>query len=438
MLRARAGERGWTVDSVFDLARVLRLPGTINAKDGAQEIETRVLEKNDYRYNPEDFEAILDDLEAAGLKMHEGGARPGGSADKKLVETIINGLMVSMSAEPPVEKFEAMYDNDDDFRALWKMQRGGKWSPSQYDMALAHKGVQVGWDDQEIANLIIAWRRRHKKEPEKCWRKKYLAGTIAKARQWHASTNAEQIVSDSTALSKAQKEEKKGQKKNKIDPEVLEALSTTLGLPGRIHEIIQLGEEDATYNIVMENGEEVKLPSIDFLMSQTKLRNRVAGALRITMNRIPGKKWDGVTQAMLNCIKVKNLGPESTFKGQVGIWVEEYLSREAIYEDIQEYIEEEATGPFLYAGRTHFRLDPFVEWLALRKSSKETRKKITAALRENGICPMNRKIKFKTENTYAYIRAWRVNNKEKKIQKSRKVGTRRQANVIDLKAKKAD
>ena len=432
LLKSRAIERGWTADSVFDLARVLRLPGTINAKEGAEAVEARVLEKNDYRYNPEDFEAILDDLEAAGLKMHEGGARPGGSVDKKLVETIINGLMVSMSAEPPVEKFEAMYDNDDDFRVLWKMQRGGKWSPSQYDMALAHKGVQVDWDDQEIANLIIAWRRRHKKEPEKCWRKKYLAGTIAKARQWHASTNAEQIVSDSAALSKAKPKPKqdKGQKKNKIDPEVLEALSTTLGLPGRIRKIIKWGEEDPTYSIILENGEEIKLPSIDFLMSQTRLRNRIAAAIEITMNKVPGKKWDGITQAMLNCVEVEKLGPESTLKGQIGIWVEEYLAHSTVYEDMNEYVENEATSPFLYMNRMYFRLDPFVEWLAQRKGSRESRKVITAMLRENGMCPVNLRIKI--EESFIKIRAWRINDDGKKKGKKKK---KPNSKIIELKAR---
>lgn len=54
-LKAKARARGWTVDSVADLARVFRLPGTIN-HNGKEPLPVRITEwKPDRLYIPEDF-----------------------------------------------------------------------------------------------------------------------------------------------------------------------------------------------------------------------------------------------------------------------------------------------------------------------------------------------------------------------------------------------
>ena len=50
---------GWSLENLGDLARVLRLPGTLNHFNGTAE-EVRVLESDfDRRYNPDDFEQYL-------------------------------------------------------------------------------------------------------------------------------------------------------------------------------------------------------------------------------------------------------------------------------------------------------------------------------------------------------------------------------------------
>lgn len=49
--------RGWHVDNVFDVARIMRLPGTINRKNTPQLVTAKVDWSR--RYNPEDFEPHL-------------------------------------------------------------------------------------------------------------------------------------------------------------------------------------------------------------------------------------------------------------------------------------------------------------------------------------------------------------------------------------------
>jgi len=65
-IQARARERGWNLDTTSDLARVLRVPGTVNRKLPQEPVPVRVLEAHpDRRYNPSDFEPYLVDTTPA-------------------------------------------------------------------------------------------------------------------------------------------------------------------------------------------------------------------------------------------------------------------------------------------------------------------------------------------------------------------------------------
>ncbi|MBF1694901.1 MAG: hypothetical protein HXO82_10795, partial [Selenomonas sp.] len=57
-VRARAAEQGWRVDSVPDLCRILRVPGTLNYK-GGEAVPCMVTEYSEgLRYNAEDFDVL--------------------------------------------------------------------------------------------------------------------------------------------------------------------------------------------------------------------------------------------------------------------------------------------------------------------------------------------------------------------------------------------
>lgn len=63
-LIAAARERGWKLDNTSDLARVLRVPGTMNRK--SEPVEVRILElHDDRRYNPDEFDLYLVELDTA-------------------------------------------------------------------------------------------------------------------------------------------------------------------------------------------------------------------------------------------------------------------------------------------------------------------------------------------------------------------------------------
>ena len=58
-LRATAAERGWTIDGTADLCRLLRLPGTYNRKQAEPTLVCYEVIGDAHRYNPSEFEDIL-------------------------------------------------------------------------------------------------------------------------------------------------------------------------------------------------------------------------------------------------------------------------------------------------------------------------------------------------------------------------------------------
>src|SRR5262249_51863742 len=72
-LTTQGRERGWTLDALGDLARLLRPPGTLNHKYGKL---VEVLHESGTRYNPSEFDWLLD-LPTPARTTHAGKAIAG-------------------------------------------------------------------------------------------------------------------------------------------------------------------------------------------------------------------------------------------------------------------------------------------------------------------------------------------------------------------------
>jgi len=168
VIRNAARSLGWEIDSVGDLARVMRPPGTWNRK-GDPPVEVRVVEEHpDRRYNPCDF----DDFAAE-------------TATLESPKTVNGDLVLHPDAEPPAERFAELMQASPMFAQAWNRQRPDLQDQSQsaYDLSLADIAALNGWTDQEIAGLLIAARRKHGEKPEKALRADYVPKTIASARR---------------------------------------------------------------------------------------------------------------------------------------------------------------------------------------------------------------------------------------------------------------
>jgi putative DNA primase/helicase len=164
--KALRDKAGFGLDYTHDLARVMRLPGTINAK-GGQRKSVRVV-----AVGPRHDRAVLFALcEAAGAvdpgyRMHE-----------------VPTVSVECRPETRLPRHGALLENSAQFRRTWRHERTDLPSMSEYDLSLASIAALAGWSDQAIADMVCVHRRQQDPSDPKAERVDYVSRTVQRARQ---------------------------------------------------------------------------------------------------------------------------------------------------------------------------------------------------------------------------------------------------------------
>jgi hypothetical protein len=162
----RAAQVGnWVVDSTFDLARVMRVPGTLNRKTTpSMPVVIRAI--NGVRYHPDDFPPFF--VEAPT------GCSSGGSIRElaPLDESLRPGK------EPPDAQWDAACAVDDRL-PLGAARLLGFDSASEHDLSIASVLAYGGWPDQLIVDVLY-WNRKRRGEDLKSTQ--YYARTVRTAR----------------------------------------------------------------------------------------------------------------------------------------------------------------------------------------------------------------------------------------------------------------
>ena len=165
LLRLRASQHGWAFDRLSDLARVLRIPGTVNLKDPSNPKPVTLHSATDRRYNLSDFEDYLDDAAVPDPEAEEKATREWAErfADKALV--------IDINARIPQEMLDGWMVRDLRFKNTWLRQRHDLKDQSQsgYDMALAAFGAQAGLTEQQIVDLIVHHRSLYQGRSVHAW-----------------------------------------------------------------------------------------------------------------------------------------------------------------------------------------------------------------------------------------------------------------------------
>jgi Protein of unknown function (DUF3631) len=157
--------QGWKVDAVHDLARVMRVPGTLNHKQSPPVPVTLHDNGRPRRYAFTELDEWLPPGEPAPLP---GDRTPPPESDVAADE--IDRLAASWAA------------GDARFAKTWARQRDELGSASEYDLAVCVKGADMGADDATAWALARRWRQLHGEDPAKADRGDYAAATLAKAR----------------------------------------------------------------------------------------------------------------------------------------------------------------------------------------------------------------------------------------------------------------
>jgi hypothetical protein len=495
-LQRIACEHGWSgaVD-YCDLAKVLRPPGMINRKDPANPQLVQFLYQTDARFTLID----LDELLPPPL---ETSRKPLTAEDRAPAWVTGGGLTLDPSAEPPREKFELLCQLEPEFAWTWRHQRQLRdGTQSGFDLALAHRAAQVGWTDQEIADLLIANRRLHGGQPK--LRLGYYQRTLARARtfteaaapqeseleadqdhsdlhgQQQSGLRADDVKKPSEEVEMDYSKADQGHPDQDLDHEQhgdpqtdvnqqpathtsansagststagsTDATATT-GIPNppasdpqtdssaacangagecasasllamlslklkfRILRLRRLNSEPAQYRLLAEqSGErrEVKLADVTALISQAKLRNRIADVIGHYIPRFEKEDWDEIGAALLKACEPEDLGEEATDRGRLEAWVAGYLADQHIHPTLEQSLGDRGQSdsshePFRDVdGAVYLRVEGLQEWLRVRRSEKVNLRLLTAMLTDCAF--VRKKFNVVVDNKATSRMAWKV------------------------------
>ena len=195
----------WTTDSVFDLSRIMRVPGTWNNKDSGDRKQVTVVKDDGPRYVVTDFAKLIPEDFVASPPVAKLGITRGSRNGKQRRESkgstaAPSRLVLRADAEPGSVRLEALLKAHPRFKLTWERARPDltDQSASCYDMAIAGITLRAGWPDQEVVNGMISWRRMHDEDLK--LREEYYDLTLAKAKAKKAGekTSNHQNVNSTT------------------------------------------------------------------------------------------------------------------------------------------------------------------------------------------------------------------------------------------------
>ena len=399
-IKATCRAHGWTTDSVWDVTRVMRIPGFTNWKDpeNPKPVITVVADgprmdlKQLLKQVPEmTDENDLEEPEPAGASNKKASQepKPDGSASKW-------AYTMGADAKPPQDKLLAMLDNLPDFRATWELRRKdftNDNSPSAYDMSLASQAAGAGWTNQEIINLLIAFRVKHGL-PLKL-RQNYFRPTLAKARRSQKNDRSnqriEEIVEDistepglipdfvpdaAAPTGESTQESEAGDSKQRIRNN----LADLWGF--RIRQIIRSMGDPPTFWMATSHGE-ITIGKIENLTNQRSFINFVAACTKILIPPARPKEWSQHLKALLYLIEDEDLGPASHPNEEIREWTIQYLEERRIESDDRVGAMNQRQ-PFFHKSRLHIFQDDLREWLRTRLHTDMTVHTLSQRMRRAG------------------------------------------------------
>jgi hypothetical protein len=379
-LLERATARGWVIDATFDLSRILRIPGTKNLKDPKDVRDVELIEQEwTTRYEPEDL--------VPAIVVEK----------KERVEAEIGRIMLRPDAAPPMDKWEALMSAEPKFKKSWNHDRKdlSDQSPSSYDFSLASIAFQADWTDQEIVDLLIAHRRKHKADLK--LRKDYYLRTLEKLKleRKHQEkinealeTHNKRATEIKVALANAKVTLIEAENNGAIleREEILKELEKILGV--RIEKLQKFLSEPPSYRL-QTSTTNISIESAGDIISQTKFRIKIADATGIVIRPFKKEEWSDIAQLILNACEEIEVGEESTEVGYINSLLRKYLHRNTNFvtlQSIEEYGEkiQEEGFPFSLEGYTYISLSEVRKFIRVTNGDVLTTKQVGKLLRMAG------------------------------------------------------
>ncbi len=341
----------WKIDSVFDIVRILRIPGTINRKPGVDDIICTIEEDNNIRYSLND---IIDEIHIRSAKITpqvttqfvdkktmslQPYAKPGAivvSTPKKSANGK-NSTVFTFEDEEIVLDQDAVVDvsDIDDLLSInpsLVQILKGSWdrhkfpSTSECDYEIAKTCIDARWSVQQTANMMIYYRMVNHLDTEKVLRPSYVRSTIMNARD---SCRRRQDAVDATNYQVSSRNP--SFTINKIQSDVKdanrEAIGRTIGTT--VIKLIKHTGDDPSYTLVTSLGD-VHLPRIDDITSKTKFKNRLAAAINKIIE-LP-KDWASFSNMLLSLIEEDVQDDSASSASLINTYLDEYYLESLVRE----------------------------------------------------------------------------------------------------------
>jgi hypothetical protein len=379
----RAIENKLTIDNVSDISRILRPVGTINHKPNCKPVDVVALRTDGPRYNPDDFEEMLIDYEPQSGTI---GTKKGTldqttlpdqqvKSTKKVKQKIVSiteeikekakMLVINPDAVPPQEKFAELSGvRAPVFWYTWEKQRNdgdhkiNDTSPSGYDMTLANYAAEVGWEDQEILDLMIACRRKHGDDLHVKNLQKYTRTII------NAQAKAKKTKIDKDVQVQFEYSGTEYQDIEKIRNTVMKRLSIQ-GLAVVEFTLQKFKETPIIYRLTI-NGDHVDFNDENFLFQRAKFR-QLFYKLTSKNIRFEQKKWDAFSDLILALTEDVLPNELRTARGLVRNMLNKYLGTRTIC-GVQDGAKEKQA--FIHKGHWYILIDDFFTWATLSCGNK--------------------------------------------------------------------
>lgn len=348
--RIKSLKRGWGLDGVSDLARVMRMPGTHNHK-GQTITDVEIIANNDIYYNPSE---LSDMLPPEAWTAERGANDP----------SVAVNITLNHGVKTDTDTFAKLCANIDQFAQTWthkKKLRDG--SMSGYDLSIASYCVMAGLKDQDICDLLVCHAKEHNAEIKT---PTYYERTIAKARQGgkigvkpeeiHEVSNVLPLLRDMNAGGREEVQARKS--------EVLSLLSMILKI--QVYDFIAYNTDPREYELITDKGRVKLHKGSDDLVSGPGFRKRVGDITSIYIDRFKTNDWDVISQSLRYVAREVDLGEDLTEEAQSTEWLRSYLNSKPAATEEQNNDAKINRRPFYEDGLIHFNLEDFRLWLTSR------------------------------------------------------------------------
>lgn len=385
-----ASERGWTVDSVHDLSRVMRLPGTTNHKGEPKPVE--IVDMPGTRYEHDRLREIV------GHPRRTSGRVISAANSDQYVQDV-GPFELRGDASPPFDRWEQLKEVEPRVERSWRRERRDlqDQSPSGYDLSMATVCRMAGWPDQEIVDLLIA-ARRHNGEDTKLQRPDYYARTLMRARETAArSTAAEDLEEVVDRLDQVDDVER-----GQVREQALEQISASLGV--RIIRVIRFTQDPPKYKLVTPSGSTTLTSQV--MLNQNQFRAKMMEATDIIVPRFKGPQWDRIVQSILRVKEDVDTGEEATELGAAHQWLADYMLDHPPAGERDEHVLQMQVPYRDEDDRTVIFGPAFRRWLNMVRGEKVSAQQMGMMLRSMGAEPRTEMVMVNGKRTSRS--AWRL------------------------------